>query len=148
MNNAMLYTIEGKIKNQALVERYVDILLKELKIDKLKRELDIEFVNEVEDEDIWGYCWGDKDSVYIQVLKRDGDRKFRFLEMMQTLTHEMVHAKQYFRGELSLKGDQRMWKDSCGERYDYITAPWEQEAHKLEKELFVKLFPFDASFKN
>lgn len=144
----MLYTIEGKVKHLEIVHKYVVSLLKELNIHRLRRELDIEFINEVEEENIWGYCWGDKENVYIQILKKDGDKKFTFLEMMMTLTHEMVHAKQYFRGELALKNGQRMWKDSCGESYDYNSAPWEIEAQRLEKELFVKLFPFDTSFKN
>jgi hypothetical protein len=144
----MLYTIEGKVKNIAVVHEYVLRLIKELNIDRLKRELDIEFVNSLEDEDIWGYCWGDEENVYIQIHKHDGTRKFAFLEMMQTLTHEMVHAKQYLRGELKLVNSNRVWKDSDGEHFSYETAPWEIEARTLEKELFLKVFPFDKSFKN
>ena len=145
----VLFTLEGKIKNKKLVEQYIIALLEELNLNKLKRELFIEFVNSVEGENIWGYCWGDKECVFIQILRKENEKKFTFLELMQTLTHEMVHAKQYFRGELSLsKDDQRMWKDSCGEQYDYESAPWEIEARNLEKELFLKVFPFDKPFKN
>lgn len=144
----MLYTVEGKIKNSALVHKYIVLLMKELGIQRLRRELDIEFINHIEEENIWGYCWGDKESVYIQILKKDGSKKFTFLEMMQTLTHEMVHAKQYFRGELALKDGMRVWKDSCGESFTYENAPWELEASHLEKELFLKVFPFDMPFKN
>ena len=57
-----------------------------------------------------GYCYGDKESVTIELTKEDDD-------MYQTLAHEMVHCKQFLEG-----------------RY-----PSEREAKKLEFGLHEKI---------
>jgi hypothetical protein len=61
--------------------------------------------------------------------------------MMQTLAHEMVHAKQYLRGELC--GYSMSWKGKKPRNYKYENAPWEREAYKLEAELYSKCWPID-----
>ena len=53
---------------------------------------------------------------------------------MQTLAHEMVHAKQYLRGELN--GWTNSWKGRKPRNYKYENAPWEKEAYKLEMKLY------------
>jgi hypothetical protein len=56
--------------------------------------------------------------------------------MMQTLAHEMVHAKQYIRGELN--GYNQSWKGRKPRNYKYENAPWEKEAYGREEELYQK----------
>ena len=62
-------------------------------------------------------------------------------EMMSTLCHEMIHAKQYLRKELSADGDK--WKGKTfkvGPRDVFaLKSPWEKEAYKLEEKIFKKL---------
>ena len=65
-------------------------------------------------------------------------------QMLMTLAHEMVHAKQYmrgqYRGELSRNGKvKRIW---LGKQYtvEYLKRPWEQEAFRRESELVIALF--------
>ncbi len=78
-----------------------------------------------------GYCDYDPEdeelSVYINP-KHDGH------DIITTFFHEMVHVKQYLKGELeSGTGKQpSKWK---GKEYNvsYFEAPWEQEAYELEK---------------
>jgi hypothetical protein len=60
-------------------------------------------------------------------------------QMLMTLAHEMVHAKQYvrgqYRGELSRNGKaKRIW---LGKQYTvaYLKRPWEREAFRREGEL-------------
>jgi hypothetical protein len=64
--------------------------------------------------------------------------------ILQTLAHEMVHVKQFARGELrDLMSEKDLvnWK---GKRYkasndndkEYRNYPWEIEAYSLEKELY------------
>lgn len=60
-------------------------------------------------------------------------------QMLMTLAHEMVHAKQYvrghYRGELSRNGKiKRIW---LGKPYSvsYLKRPWEREAFRRETEL-------------
>ena len=58
--------------------------------------------------------------------------------MMQTLAHELVHAKQYLRGELC--GYSMRRKGRKPRNYKYENAPWEKEAYRLEEELFNKFW--------
>ena len=65
-------------------------------------------------------------------------------QMLMTLAHEMVHAKQYvrgqYRGELSRNGKmKRIW---LGKQYTvaYLKRPWEVEAFRRETELVIALF--------
>jgi hypothetical protein len=64
-----------------------------------------------------------------------------FSEMLRNLAHEMVHAKQYLKGELCV--DVQSWKgirfqSKLGSDYD-INAPWEKEAYRRETLLYKKL---------
>ena len=50
---------------------------------------------------------------------------------LSTLAHELVHVKQFARGELST--DMTQWKSRlyCG-NIDYWNQPWEREARRLQ----------------
>ena len=81
------------------------------------------------------------------ICSRTGDREISIAvdsalalpQMLMTLAHEMVHAKQYvrgqYRGEWSRNG--RMRKIWLGKQYSvaYIKRPWEREAFRREGEL-------------
>ena len=61
----------------------------------------------------------------------------------QTLAHEMVHIKQYAKGELRdllTIEDQVTWQGARhkanNEGRDYLNQPWEQEAFKREVDLY------------
>lgn len=143
----MDYFIKGRVKNYSLVLGYVYVLIDALGLNRLQRTIDIEFVTEC-DGKVLGYCWGDKDEVNIQISRNHEGRKLGFLEMMQTLTHEMIHARQFLRGELTSKDGFRVWKGTPYPEYTYKDFPWEKEAHNLEKELFLENFPFFSKFEN
>ena len=68
------------------------------------------------------------------------DRTQPMRKMLETLAHEMVHVKQFARGELD--PNMTRWKSN---RYvgdiEYWDQPWEKEARKLQHkmaELFTK----------
>ena len=64
-------------------------------------------------------------------------RRHRSLKTtLTTLAHEMIHVKQFAKGELNVRGTK--W---CGELIDdnivpYEDLPWEEEARLLEKFLY------------
>jgi hypothetical protein len=67
------------------------------------------------------------------------DSTLELPQVLLTLAHEMVHAKQYirgqYRGELSRNGKmKRIW---LGKQYtvEYLKRPWEREAFRRESEL-------------
>ena len=134
----MYITFEGRVKNQAVVEMYVDNLCKALKINRLGRLLTIKFQSEL-DNSAQGLCEGDKDYADISIAKKGQT----FLVQMQALAHEMVHARQFLRGQLSQEGAWK-WKGRNADNYAYANQPWEKEAYRLERELFLDCFPFDA----
>jgi len=139
--------INGRVKNKTLVYQYINVLLNVLKIRRLKRDLIVEFVTEC-DGRVLDFCWGDQDEVIIQISREHYDHKLSFLEMMKVLTHEMVHARQLFRKQLTNSGIHRIWNGESADHYSYEESPWEKEAYELEEKLFNKWFPFFASFKN
>ena len=137
----MIIMFEGRVKNQAVVEQYVDNLCKALNIHRLGRALTINF-RSVLDGHAQGLCEGDKDSAEISIAKKGQT----FLVQMQALAHEMVHARQFLRGQLSAEGAWK-WKGRNADNYAYMNQPWEKEAYRLERELFLDCFPFDEEIK-
>ena len=66
-------------------------------------------------------------------------------DMLCTIAHEMVHVKQYARGELkdfSRTIKMCKWKGNTIDlaSLDYYDHPWEIEAHGREKGLFIRWF--------
>ena len=142
-----MHFIEGQIRNREVVNVYVDLLIKGLGMNKLRKPyVYIKFVNNLE---ALGFCEGDRDYAEITIAKKCPitGRKLGFIEMMQTLAHEMVHARQFIRGQLDSAGGW-VWKGRKAEGFEYENQPWEKEAYRLEKTLFMDCFPHNLEFKN
>lgn len=133
----MFIMFEGRIKNRAVVEQYVDNLCKALKINRLGRALTIRFRSNLEGQAL-GLCDGDTDYADIDISTKN----VTFMVQMQALAHEMVHARQFLRGQLTY-GTCWKWKGRNAENYNYENQPWEKEAYRLERELFLDCFPFE-----
>jgi len=129
--------IEGRVKNKKKVEEYIHALAKELGINRLySKGIFVKFYTKL-DHGAQGLCWGDhKSHAEISIARTSNGDAFTLEEMMQTLAHEMVHAKQYLRRELC--GYSMAWKGRKPRNYKYENAPWEKEAYRLEEELFKK----------
>jgi hypothetical protein len=133
-----MYFIEGRHAKHEIVEQYVINMMKSLNIHRFtSRIVSITFKGELDNE-AQGLCTGDATSAIISIATKDCS----FLRQMQALAHEMVHAKQFLRGELSAEGVW-MWKGRNADNYAYTNQPWEKEAFRLERELFLDCFPFD-----
>ena len=62
-------------------------------------------------------------------------------KMMETIVHEMVHVKQYSKGELvdlSRSGSTRWQNNIIDKSINYWDLPWEIEAHGKELGLFIR----------
>lgn len=101
-----------------------------------------------------GYCdWSDnnKKPRYFEIQLRSNMSEDNLL---RTLAHEMVHVKQYAKGELTdhMCGKKSRWKDTVinVENHDYWELPWEIEAYGREKGLYNKYlqYAFDTNFLN
>lgn len=146
----MIYIdIKGRVKNKSLVRFYIENLINELGMGKLRKPV-IVVKFKTNASGAYGVCDGEKGEYACIDIARVcpvTNRKLGFLEMMQTLAHEMVHARQFIRGELNNTGGWA-WKGRNANGYDYDNQPWEKEAFALEKELFMKCFPHFADFTN
>ena len=128
--------LKGQIKHKAKVEKYVHSLCKELGINRMySKVIFLTFKTTLADGS-QGLCWGDLKEGYceISIARESEGKKIHHEEMMQTLAHEMVHCKQYFRGELN--GWNQSWKGKKPRNYKYENAPWEKEAYAKEEDLY------------
>ena len=79
--------------------------------------------------DVEAYTIGDRREANIEISWQQP-----LPDLMVTLAHELVHAKQYIRGELS--GKHRAWRGKCHVNTQYDQLPWEQEAYQWEQTLY------------
>lgn len=125
----MQYTVKGfkgrKFRNLvAFAQAYIDIL----KLAKHKNNL---FIIADDCPTALGRAIDTGCGEYIIFLQP----KLSIPELCQTLAHEMVHVKQYAKGQLKLKAKGIVW---CGKLYkesdnlSYVNRPWEIEAMKKE----------------
>ena len=60
-----------------------------------------------------------------------------FDQILTWLAHEMVHLKQFVRGELfDYETGRVQWKTKSFGRIHYDDSPWEKEAYRLESPLY------------
>ena len=69
-------------------------------------------------------------------------KKVKGDEFIKTIAHELVHVKQYVKGELKERYTPRshlLWHNKVVEVTEdsYYSAPWEIEARELEQKLFL-----------
>ena len=126
---------QGRVKQKAKLEAFACEVINELLPREFKREIEIH-VKFCKIEDALGYASvEEKDVICIEI-----DNRQEIGLIAQTLAHELVHAKQYIRGELN--GAMTKWLKQDiprgprgGIKIRYHQQPWEQEAFQREKEL-------------
>ena len=137
----------ARLKNRDVTEYYIQQVLKELGLHKLRTfPMKIEMRKKLALH-CQGLCEGTKKEVIITIATHcpDTGRKMTYIEMMKTLTHELIHAKQFIRGQLSGDGVWK-WKGRNADNYKYDNQPWEKEAYRREDQIFLKCFPFHMEF--
>jgi len=108
--------------------------------------IDIQLINRLrEKESLAGDCIWEDSTTRPRHFTVRADSSQTLQEMLETVAHEMVHVKQYARGELKdfskttklckWKGDLMEW-----EKVNYYDLPWEIEAHGRERGLFIRWF--------
>jgi hypothetical protein len=114
-----------------------------------KVEILIEFDASELDKNVYGFCdWNDNNDrardFTITVDPNLGKRN-----MLLVIAHEMVHIKQYAKGELKdyVRVNKVKWKGKVynDAKIDYWEQPWEIEAHGREKGLYYKFTDYMRS---
>lgn len=91
-----------------------------------------------------------KGQVFVEDLKPRYAKKFRIQlndnydmqTLLQTLSHEMVHVRQFSRNQLTFKDGNVQWNGNDLGKFadqDYWSSPWEVEA-RAEEETYYKQF--------
>ena len=84
----------------------------------------------------YGYCLSlDKRTFELEI-----EKKLNLKTLLTTVAHEMVHVKQFARGELyENSANKHRWQGTwLNKDPEYWDAPWEIEAHGREIGLFVR----------
>ena len=129
----MYISVNGRIARKKQVEIFIFDVLEHL-MPRLKRKVNID-VNIVTrcDNQHYALCLGDKNCAEIELARGSCDTKFSLDEMMLNLAHELVHAKQFIKGELH--PNLNRWKSLDYSNTVYSRQPWEKEAYLLEDKL-------------
>jgi len=127
----------GRWPQKKRFERFTLDVLNHFFKNKLKRNVDIHLKMVTKQSDL-GFCHGDRNEVYIDLCRNHENYEgiFTLDDIAKTLAHELVHAKQYLRGEI--KPTDNIWHKT-GEVYDdtsYRQLPWEHEAYMMEDFLY------------
>lgn len=88
-----------------------------------------------------GWCMWEDDNVNPREFTIMVYRGFGRENVLKTVLHEMVHVKQYAKGELQERykfGHKQLWKGKDCSDVNYWDQPWEVEAYKLQDELYDK----------
>ena len=124
--------LHGQIAQKKKIKLYVRKLEIALGINRMwSKIILLNFRKDI--HGLYGNCWGDEKEGYVEIniAKTLYGEPIPFEEIMSTLAHEMVHAKQYFRKELTGYGE-TTWKGRNAAGYKYENQPWEKQAHRLE----------------
>ena len=91
-------------------------------------------------EQAYGFCHitdDDLDRPREFMIELDTSMKNSFDQILTWLAHEMVHLKQFVRGELfDYETGRVQWKKRMYGNVHYEDQPWEREAYRLETKLY------------
>ena len=91
-------------------------------------------------EQAYGFCHIIDDSLSKPrefMIELDTSMRYKFDQILTWLAHEMVHLKQFVRGELcDYETGRVQWKSRTFGKVHYDDQPWEKEAYRLEGELY------------
>ena len=91
-------------------------------------------------EGAYGYCHIVDNSLARPrefMIELDTSMRYKFDQILTWLAHEMVHLKQFVRGELcDYETGRVQWKSRTFGKVHYDDQPWEKEAYRLEDELY------------
>lgn len=117
--------ISGQIKNKKKIEQFSIDCLEHFFKHRIKRDVDIDIrITKSHTDNSHGGCYGDHQHVVLEIAKGINEdstyHPFDYKEIIVTIAHELVHAKQHIRRE----------------RIDQLDS--ESEAYELEYMLYDK----------
>ena len=140
----MIINITGGSKSQKkYAESIVNFCAKKL-MPKMRSGLEINiFLKDFGKDDNLGYAVpaDDADGFRPRSFDIEINKKYKLRTVLCTICHEMVHVKQFARGELyeSTRLGKHRWQGEWIDKDpDYWDRPWEIEAHGRETGLYLR----------
>lgn len=134
-NDNFVVSFKGRIAQKKRIETYIQEVLRHY-LPSVRRIIDIHIeVSNRLDEGCYGYCLGNRKNIEIELARGSNDEDFDLDYMMLNLAHELIHAKQYLKGEIA--STHYRWKGN--KDYGHLTYsrwPWEREAYKNEERIY------------
>lgn len=127
---------------KSLCKESVNFYANELLGSRLAKNIKIKLVFEKLPTIINAFCqWDDNNHncrSFIIILNKKMNKKTTLI----ALAHEMIHVKQYARGELKdyLRNNNVKWRGKvfCLDKVEYWSSPWEKEAYRKDEVLYEK----------
>ena len=135
--------VKGGSKSQ---KKYVKSMINFCAKKMMPRMKNLEFNVHIKNfgrDDSWGYCiptdYADPNRP--REFDIDINKQAKLRRLLETVAHEMVHVKQFARGELyeSTRRNKHRWQGKwLNTDPKYWDQPWEIEAHGREVGLFIQ----------
>lgn len=136
----------GKQRQKELVQSMVEFVQQKLMPRMHNLEINVR-IKDFGKDNSYGYCLPTDDANTARPREFDVDININQKQrrLLETVAHEMVHVKQFARGELyeSVAQGRHRWQgewlsNRSKSVMDYYDQPWEIEAHGRECGLFVR----------
>jgi len=127
----LVLDFQGRWPQRDKVEQFCYDVLNHFFKGRVKRELSLNLVMKKEMRD-YGYTDGDRNEVTIEISRRHNGETIPLPILMKTVAHELIHAKQFFRGEINNTNDVYAKDKKDYKKASYTFKPWEHEAHMME----------------
>lgn len=130
--------ISGQIARKKDIYNYIEDVIYYLH-PRLRRNVDltlhiVSWKPELKDYH-YATCSGNKSLIDIELNRyNEKGEKFTHDQMMLNLAHELIHAKQLIKGDLSPK--MQRYKRKYHGNTPYSQQPWEKEAYKNESKIY------------
>ena len=136
----MIFINGGTRKQRAYTKSMADFCIQKLmpKMNNLEIEINIKSFGK---DSNYGYCMPTDDVSFPREFEIEINKTLKLRRLLETVAHEMVHVKQFARGELyeSTRLSKHRWQGKwVNKDPEYWDRPWEIEAHGREVGLFVR----------
>jgi len=138
LNYAVVYTLDHLVSRRQRKDASVTINVGQIGTGrKLDGDMDCKIENGIKKFTV-------NLSTYGQINNKAATTLYRYKKLLITLFHELVHVKQYMKGEaIDFKNSVRFKGKTYGNEYlnddlAYFGSPWEMEARAFEIYLWVR----------
>lgn len=138
----MEYIVAGGNKHQRSIVESVTEFITSKYFAKF-RSIFVEFNIDrrlAEDHGVDGVCYANS-SYRPRVFDIDLNGKMDDENLIKTVIHELIHVKQYVKGELVDRGRGKyktLWNGKDHTKTSYSRQPWEREAYRLQESLYIE----------